>query len=95
MGDDHGPVAGPERLQRDAHRVTGAPRIILDTAIRGRHRGPDRVLAGRGHNHHPGRAQRVGGGEHMADQRPAANQIQDLRPGRIHTAAFARGEYDN
>ncbi|GAA4992445.1 hypothetical protein GCM10023257_36520 [Streptomyces hyderabadensis] len=39
--------------------------------------------------------QLAGGGEHVPDQRPAAQLVQDLGCGRLHTGALTRCENDD
>ncbi|GGT26312.1 hypothetical protein GCM10010254_53470 [Streptomyces chromofuscus] len=41
------------------------------------------------------RLQLIGGGEHMAHQGTAADLVQDLGCGRLHTGALTRCEYDD
>ena len=57
--------------------------------------GRDRVHAGREDHQRARRRERGCGVQHVADQRPPGERMQDLRPVGLHARALARGEQDH
>ena len=80
--------------QRLHHRVAGAELRLLQRPSRpGRERG-GHLLAAMAVDDDDARGEAAGGVQHVREQRPASERVQDLGQGRVHALALPGGEND-